>query len=162
MSKNCRKFRVGNWLIGLLSETLFFWKKMSEILRLLGIFLTSKKAFKKRIYKYNLIQFFFSQSLVSCERISDLLQINERFAHLLFDHEHPERIAHGRSFVMSVLSDLLTVPHLSWAIWANRSQSLIKMINFEWMSKWAMSEWANERIPNSAKIRITCRNSKPI
>ena len=45
---------------------------------------------------------------------------NERFAkkkraicHLLFYHEHPERIAHSHSFVMSNLSNLLKVTLLS-------------------------------------------------
>ena len=51
----------------------------------------------------------------------------------LFSHEWPERFAHGRSFVMSDLNNSLTVAHVSWAIWAKRSQSLIKMSNFEWM-----------------------------
>ena len=40
----------------------------------------------------------------------------------LICHEQPERFAHGRSFVLSDLSDSLTVSHLSWAIWANHSQ----------------------------------------
>ena len=40
-----------------------------------------------------------------------------------------------RSFLVSDLSDLLTVNHLSWAIWANCSQSLNKMSHFERMSE---------------------------
>ena len=36
-------------------------------------------------------------------------------------------------FIMSDLSDLLTVAHLCEAIWANRSQSLIKRSDFEQM-----------------------------
>ena len=59
--------------------------------------------------------------------------------------ERPERIAHIRSFVMSDLSDLLTVAHLSWATWANSSHSLICPEGFERMSKWAMNEWANSQ-----------------
>ena len=55
---------------------------------------------------------------------------------------------HGRSFVMSVLSDSLTVAHLSWAFWANRSQSLICPEQF-----WADERWVNERIPNPKKIQ---------
>ena len=73
---------------------------------------------------------------------------------LFFCHERLEQFAHGRSFGMSDLSNLLTVAHLSWAIWANRSQSLIwseqSELMSEWanmsewaMSKWTMSEWAN-------------------
>ena len=66
--------------------------------------------------------------------LSDSLRKNKQFAHLLIYHEQPERITHGRLFVMSDLSDLLTVAHLSWAIWANRSQSLIWFEQSEWMS----------------------------
>ena len=70
-------------------------------------------------------------------------------AHSLISSEQPEQIAHNRSFVSSDLSDSLTVTpfplnnlsdslrvtHLSWAIWANCSQSLI------WFER-------NERIPS--------------
>ena len=62
------------------------------------------------------------------ERIAHSLIFGERpegFAHSLIYHERPERIAHDRSFVMSDLSDSLTIAHLSWAILANRSQPLI-------------------------------------
>ena len=55
----------------------------------------------------------------------------------LICHERPEQFAHSRSFVMRDLSNLLTVAYLSWAIWANCSQSLI------WFER-----WANERIPS--------------
>ena len=53
---------------------------------------------------------------------------------LLISSERPERFAHGRSFVLSDLSESLTVAHLIWAKWAN-----------ERMSKWAMSKWANSQ-----------------
>ena len=68
------------------------------------------------------------------EQMSDLLQKNEQFARSLFYHERPECIAHGCYFVMSDLSNLLTVACLSWANWANRSQSLIFPERFEQMS----------------------------
>ena len=81
-------------------------------------------------------------------------QIFERFANLPIYHEQSERIAHGRSFVMSDcerfthgrsfdmsnLSDWLTVTHLSWAIWANCSQLLI------WFER--MSDERMRKIPN--------------
>ena len=51
------------------------------------------------------------------------------------------RIAHGRSFVISDLSDSLTVAHLSWAAWVTRSQSLICLKRNEQMSELAMSEF---------------------
>ena len=70
---------------------------------------------------------------------------NERFAHFLIYHERPEQITHGRSFVMSDLSDLLTVAPLSWAIWANHSQSLIWFEQSEQMSELAMSKLANSQ-----------------
>ena len=49
----------------------------------------------------------------------------EQIAYLLIYHKRPERFAYSRSFVLSNLSDSLTVTHFSWAIWANRSQLLI-------------------------------------
>ena len=61
---------------------------------------------------------------------------NERFAqktaHSLIFGERPEQFAHSRSFVLSDLTELLTVAHLIWAIWAI----------------WANERWAYERIPN--------------
>ena len=87
------------------------------------------------------------------------------FAHLLIFGERPERFAHilikkegmSRSLVFYlknlqktnkkrtkkydisqiIWSESLTVAHLSWVIWGNRSQSLI------WSER-----WANEQIPN--------------
>ena len=44
------------------------------------------------------------------------------------------------SFIMSDLSESLTVAHLSWAIWANRTQLLIWSEGSEQMSKWANSQ----------------------
>ena len=45
--------------------------------------------------------------------------------------ERPARFAHSRSFVLSDLSELLTVAQLIWAKWANE-------------------RWANEQIPSPA------------
>ena len=45
------------------------------------------------------------------------------------------------SFFMSDLSDFLTVPHLSWAIWVNCSQSLIWFKQNERMSDEQMSKF---------------------
>ena len=67
--------------------------------------------------------------------------------------ERPDQFAHGRSFP---LSDSLKVAHLSWAIWTNCSQSLIwfeRNERNEWMSKWAMSEWANSQ-PWFVKLKL--------
>ena len=54
------------------------------------------KKHQKRSKKYHFSQIFLSE--------------------LLFYHERPEWMAHGRFFDMSNLSDLLTFAHLSWAI----------------------------------------------
>ena len=51
--------------------------------------------------------------LCAKERMSNLLRKNDRFAHLLIYHERPERIAHGHTFVMSGLSDSLTITLLT-------------------------------------------------
>ena len=81
--------------------------------------------------------------------MSHSLKNNKRFAHSLFYHKRPERIAQGRSFAMSDLSNLLMVAHLSWAIWAIRSQSLIcpersEQIAHSRSLKWAiLNKWAN-------------------
>ena len=48
-------------------------------------------------------------------RMSDT-QKNKRLAHLLFYHERPERITHGRAFVMSNMSNSLTVAYWSGEI----------------------------------------------
>ena len=56
-------------------------------------------------------------------------------------------------FIMSDLSDLLTVAHLCEAIWANCSQSLIKMSDFEQMSKLPTLDF---RSPNSKCQHACC------
>ena len=81
----------------------------------------SLKKFKKMLKtytKYNLLNFF--------EGIAHLLWAKEKWAicskkpsNSLICPERPEGNAHICSFVMSDLSDSLTVAHLSWAIWAN-------------------------------------------
>ena len=53
-----------------------------------------------------------------------------------------------RSFLVSDLSNSLTVAHLYWAIWEICSQSLIWFEQNEQMSKWANEQWANEWIPS--------------
>ena len=61
-------------------------------------------------------QIFSSKSLAYSEQMSDkrfAIKKNKRFAHSLIYHEPPEQFVHSSSFVMSDLSDLLTVAHLS-------------------------------------------------
>ena len=82
---------------------------------------------------------------------------NQKFlSKLLIYHEWPERITHGCSFVMSTLSDLLTVALLIWATWTICSQSLIclegseriacsRSFDLSKMSEWVKSKWANSQ-----------------
>ena len=65
-------------------------------------------------------------------KTKNLLEYFERFAHLLFCAEWPERIPHIRSFLVSNMSESLIfgewpeqIAHFLWATWANRSWSLI-------------------------------------
>ena len=73
--------------------------------------------------------------------------------------ERPERFAHGRSFPLSDLSDSLTVAHFSWAIWANRSQSLIWFEQNEQMSKWANERWATSQPLPADTVLAICNNA---
>ena len=45
--------------------------------------------------------------------MSGSLKKKEQFSNSIFYHERPERFAHGHLFVMSDLSESLTVAHLS-------------------------------------------------
>ena len=78
--------------------------------------------------------------------MSDLLKKNEQFANLswmtwanpsqlLFCYDRPERFAHSWSFVMS---NSLTVPHLSWAIWAKEQWANSQ----PWCTPWSLTpQW---------------------
>ena len=88
--------------------------------------------------------------------MSDLLKKTELFAHLLICPERPEQIAHIGSFVMSDLSYLLTVAHLSWATWVNRLHLSWAIWANEWMSEWAMSEWVNSQPGNNLWLEYIC------
>ena len=85
---------------------------------------------------------FFSQNFLS-ESLLRSFFVSEMSDSLtmLISSERLERIAQDRSFPLSNLSDSLTVAHLSWAIWANRSQSLIWFERNEQMSDEQMSEF---------------------
>ena len=72
--------------------------------------------FFKLTQKFNSI--FSCKLLVFASNRAIKLIKNKWFAFLLFYHEQLKKIAHRCSFVMSNLSDLLTVGHLSWATWA--------------------------------------------
>ena len=148
-----RKFRVGNSLIGFaktsdLSASLASLIKKEGMSESLIFFKNFQKLLKNRNKKYNFCQIFWAnRSFYVSERANErFAQKNEWFAHSLIYHERPEGIAHGHIFDMSNLSDSLTVAHLSWSIWANRSRSLISSEQFERMSKWA----------NSQPEKITC------
>ena len=80
----------------------------------------------------------------------------------LISSEGPERIAHGRSFLVSDLNKLLMIAHFLWGTCANGSWWLIFGEGSEWiahscsfdlsemreMSKWANERWENERVPS--------------
>ena len=76
----------------------------------------------------------------------------------LISSEQPEQIAYDGTFPLSDLSDSLMIAHLSWAIWSNRSLSLIWFEQNEQMSKWAMSKWANSQPCNI--VIIGCQSVK--
>ena len=84
----------------------------------------------KTYQKYNFNQIFWANH--SFAHLSWVNKAN-RSQSLIF-HEWPERFAHGCSFDMSDLIDLLTVAHLSWAISANCLQLLIWFKRSEQMS----------------------------
>ena len=62
-----------------------------------------------------------------------LAKIFWAIAHLLIYHERPERIAHGCSFVMSNLSDSLTVAHLATFMGLTSTDSS-KSLSLNWLS----------------------------
>ena len=125
------------WLIGFLSESLFFCEKMSE-----SVIRSKKRAIRSFAHFWCATWAIRSCLLIFGEQ-------PERFANLLICHELPERFDHGRSFDTSDLSNLLTVAHLSWGIWANRFEQ------FEQMSKWGMREWANSQPCHGDDLYLT-------
>ena len=96
--------------------------------------------------KKNNILDFFSQHFLSKSLISS---------------EWHERMANGHSFVLSDLSDSLTVAHFLWAIFSRslicleRSELIANSCSFDLseMSEWMNEQWANERIPSPAFSR---------
>ena len=84
---------------------------------------------------------FRSESLVFCQKKVSKWAIcskSVRFAHSLIFGESPGRFAHDRSFLLSDLSKLLTVAHLSWVTWAIRSlrsEGMSKPLAFLKLSK---------------------------
>ena len=132
---HCSSFLVSNLSDSLIS--LIKKEGMSESLVFLKTY--NKKTFFKRSKNTILFNFLerIARFLWAKEQMSDSLK-NKRMIRSFADyHEWPEQMAYGRSLVMSDLSVLLAIAYLSWAIWANCSQSLIKMSDFEQMS----DEW---------------------
>ena len=68
----------------------------------------------------------------------------------------------SRSVDMSDLSDALTVAHLSWAIWANRSQSLIWFERSEQMSEFPALIFIHEWIPIPKYTKCGFREPLPL
>ena len=111
------------------------------------------------LQKYDFIQIFFSElpffvreRAIHSEKTNDSLRLlfcPER----PFTHGRSEQIAHSCSFLVSNLSNLLTVALFSWVIWANCSQSLFKMSNFEQKSDEQMREFPTLVVSLGAKWR---------
>ena len=122
---------------------------------------TYKKTYKKRTKKYDLIQIFWANCsflwanrsfLWAKEWMCDCLQkmSNSLICSFMY-HEPPERITQGCSFVMSDLSNLLTVALLSWALatWAHRCSFVLNDLSESLTVAHLISAiWANEQIPN--------------
>ena len=96
--------------------------------------------------------FFVRERAIHSEKTNDSLRLlfcPER----PFTHGRSEQIAHSCSFLVSNLSDSLTVALFSWAIWANCLQSLFKMSNFEQKSDERMREFPTLVVLLGAKWR---------
>ena len=103
-------------------------------------FLNLQKNLQKRTEKYIFVNFFWVNCLffVSERGMSNSLKKRASCSFALLSWA---TWANRSQPLMSDLSDLLTITHLSRAIWANCSQLLICPEQFERMSKWAMSEF---------------------
>ena len=80
-----------------------------------------------------------SKSLVFCEKMSEwaICWKNKQLAHSFIFGEQPERLAHGRSFLVSDLSDSLTTQSLpKKREWANRSFFLTNRAYIKHSKKW--------------------------
>ena len=111
-------------------------------------FLNLQKNLQKHTEKYIFVNFFLSELLIFCEGKRNE-QFSQKKSELLIRsfimsnlseslpaaHERPERFAHHHSFVPSDLSELLTVAHLSWAIWANEQMGDERIPNPEILYK---------------------------
>ena len=73
--------------------------------------------YKSKTRAGNSLVGFLSESLIFCEKMSEwaICTKNERFAHSLIFDEWPEWFAHGCSFLVSALSELLMVAYFWWA-----------------------------------------------
>ena len=93
--------------------------------------------------------------------LANIFWANPSFAHLsratwanhlrsLICYEQPELFAHGHSFVLSNLSESLTVAHLSFS---DLSESLT-VVHLIW-AKWANEGWTNEQIASPDFFTVT-------
>ena len=168
-----RKSWVGNSFIGFISESLVFAKKMSElVIRSKKRSICSSPHFWQAtwaIRSHRSFLFFLVSDLSICSHCS--LKKREWANRLFFfklakKHKNvPKNMILVKflwanrsflvsdlsdllicSFIMSNLSNLLTVTHLSWAIWAIRSQSTICPERSERMSDERMSEFPTLRM----------------
>ena len=138
-------FGEHSFLVNVLSDLLTALFKKRECANR-NFFFKLTKTFKTYI-KIRFYSIFWANRLFFVsKRVNEQFAQKKWFDHLLFYHERPEQIAHGCSFVMSDLSDLLMVALLTWAI---HSQSLIcperiahsHSFDLSDLSKWVMSEF---------------------
>ena len=88
-----------------------------------------------------------SESLIFCEKMSKraICSKNGRFDHSLIFGEQPERFAHPSSFMMSHLSESLTLAYFwraTWTICSHRS-ILVSDLSDLLKSLYKKREWAN-------------------
>ena len=139
-----RSFLVSAWAIR--SHRSFLVSDLSDLLTSL---------IKKREWAN---RSFFKKQKPYIKHTKNILKFFEQITHLLIYHERPERITHSRSFVMSNLSDSLTVALLIWATWAIPSQSLTCLERSERIAHSRSfdlrnEQMSNERIPSPAPDR---------
>ena len=130
-----------------LSDSLTVLRRNERIFCLLK---TSKKTVKN-VPKYDFFEFFWANCSFFVSK-----KINERLlkkpSNSLICPEQPQQIAHISSYVMSDLSDSLTVAHLSWPTWVNAT-----FAHLSW-AIWANERWANVRIPNPGILYWNLKN----
>ena len=128
-------------------QIVFHWPAQKQFCHFGGL----KKCFKNvfLIRAGNSLIGFLSKSLFFRPKMSDLSNLQKKMSDSLIG-----------SFLVSALSDLLTITHFLWAIWANCSWSLIfgkrpeqfaHIAHFFW-APWAICSHRSEELSDSERI----------